>query len=129
VVRGGAPFGLLGAAMARLPRAVGDLVVMGAPASLPPDPGPTSTDGGVPAASSAPPGAAFLIQGATIIAIPSLRLGSDGQPAAEVALGADPGDAFGAALAVGDFNQSGYPDVAVGASGSRKVYLILDPTR
>jgi glucose/arabinose dehydrogenase len=51
-----------------------------------------------------------------------VRFGGSGQTAtlgATLAPAPRPGDGFGAAVAVGDFNRDGYDDLAVGAPGSR----------
>jgi hypothetical protein len=118
-VRASPPLALLGAAIARLPRVTGDLLVLGAPTAL---------TGSMPGTMT-PAGSVLVVRPGTLAVIPSLKVGSDGTPAAELAVGADDADAFGGQLAVGDFNQDGYPDVAVGAAGSRKVYLVVDPAR
>jgi hypothetical protein len=118
-VRGTSPMGLLGAAIAHVPRANGDLLVLGAPTAL---------TGAMPGTMIGA-GAVLVVRPGTLQVIPSLKIGADGQPAAAIAVGADDADAFGAQLTVGDFNSDGYPDVAVGAAGSRKVYLVVDPAR
>jgi hypothetical protein len=101
----------LGTSLARLPRADGDVVIAGAP-SL---------------AASGAAGAAYLVRGATMVALPSLQLDVAGAPAAAALGGARPGDAFGAGVVVGDFDQDGWADLAVAASAARSILVYRGP--
>jgi hypothetical protein len=111
VARGSAMVSGLGTSLARLPRADGDLLVAGAPSS----------------AASAAAGAVYVVRGANLQTAPVLQLDAAGRPAAAALAGAHAGDAFGAGVAVGDFDQDGWADLAVAAGAARSILIYRGP--
>jgi hypothetical protein len=106
--------GQLGSALAVLPRAFGDAIVIGAPARLV-----------VPPAASTDAGRGFVVGAATLRALPSLQILDGGAPAQAVYEGAAAGDAFGGAFAIGDFDRDQILDLAV--AGDHGVTLYYGP--
>jgi FG-GAP repeat len=107
----GAPYQSSGAAPAPMDMGVGD---GGSPADM------AGGDGGV--ASLGPTaGSLFLLRSSTITLTTVLRLQEDGSPAAARSFGQTPGDAYGAAIAIGDFDEDGRSDLAVGAQFGARV--------
>jgi len=122
VVRGSPPFALMGAALARVPRPAGDTLILGAPFRLPGAGGapPNPGDGTIGTRA----GAVLVVRGGTVRALDPLFFDAEGQPAAIVAFGTADQDAFGALLAVGDFDGDHRSELVVGAGRARRAYVV-----
>jgi hypothetical protein len=96
----------LGTVIGRLARDVGDLLMLGAPGDA---------------------GAAYLVNGASLRAVPSMEIADDGQPAAAALAGEKQGDRFGSQMASGDFDGDGALDLAVGADGAKTIFIFRGP--
>src|SRR5262249_16805799 len=97
----------LGGSLAVLPFGDGDVIVAGAAATL---------------QAAAGAGGAFAVRPATLALAPVLQLDATGTPAAASIIGAHPGDAIPSQIAVCDFDEDGFPDLALSAAKSILVY-------
>ena len=138
-VRGGGSIALLGTAVARAAQGTFDALLVGAPWALPAPATMTIPDGGVAdmgvaagpdmgvgAGDAKDPtaGMVFVLRGATVAVLPSLTVGADGHPAAAAAFGESARSGFGSHVVVGDFNEDGKLEIAVGSAGRRSLTVI-----